>query len=439
MILHIGLDDTDSKNGMCTTYIGAIIFYELLKIGAIPIDFPKLIRLNPNWIWKTRGNAAIAMSFKIEDWLFDKVKKETIEIVEKMAEKENEDTHPGIVFYKGEKIPNELKKFSKRVIKYIVTLEEAEEIAKKIGAEIYKIKLGRGIIGALAAIGEELKEDYTYELIAYRKPENWGTKRRIDKESVIEMDKRTYPYTFDNIDFSTNDIRITPHTPCPVFYGIRSNTIEAVLKAKNILKTNEEIERILLFKTNQATDAHINKIIEINDLKPFLSVSLKGKIISNPFIIQGGHVFFWIGNENNKIRCAAYEPTKKFREIILSLRKGDIIEVYGGIKPRENEPLTINLEKIRVIEVSQEEKINPICPKCSKRMKSAGKNKGFVCKKCGFKSIDMKPLIISTKRYIKPGFYEVPPRARRHLSKPISRMLFRKEIDSYEVGELIKI
>ncbi|MEM1574596.1 MAG: tRNA(Ile)(2)-agmatinylcytidine synthase [Nitrososphaerota archaeon] len=438
MILHIGLDDTDSKNGMCTTYIGAIIFYELLKIGAIPIDFPRLIRLNPNWVWKTRGNAAIALSFKIEDWIFDKVKRKTIEIVEKMAEKENEDTHPGIVFYKGEKIPDELKNFSKKVIKYIVTLEEAEEIAKKIGAEIYKIKLGRGIIGALAAIGEELKEDYTYELIAYRKPENWGTKRRIDKESVIEMDKKTYPYTFDNIDYSTNDIRITPHTPCPVLYGIRSNIIEAAFEAKNILKINEEIERILLFKTNQATDAHINKV-EINDVKPFLSVSLKGKIISNPFIIQGGHVFFWVGNGNNKIRCAAYEPTKKFRNVILSLREGDVVEVYGGIKPRENEPLTINLEKIKVIEISKEEKINPLCPKCNKRMKSAGKNKGFICKKCGFKSIDMKPLIVPIKRYIKTGFYEVPPRARRHLSKPICRMLFRKEIDLNEIGELIKI
>ncbi len=338
MIIHIGLDDTDSKNGMCTTYIGATIFYELLKIGAIPIDYPKLIRLNPNWVWKTRGNAAIAISLKIEDWLYDRIKEKTIEIVERMAEKEDENTHPGIVFYKGEEIPDELKKFSKKVIKYIVTLEEAEEIAKRVGAEIYKIKLGRGIIGALAAIGEDLQEDYTYELIAYRKPENWGTKRKIDKESVIEMDKRTYPYTFDNIDYSTNDVRIAPHTPCPILYGIRSNTIEAVFKANKILKTKEEIERILLYKTNQATDAHINKV-DFNDLSPFLSVLLKGKVVSNPIIIQGGHVFFWIGNENSKIRCAAYEPTKKFREIILSLKEGDVVEVYGVIKPRKGESI----------------------------------------------------------------------------------------------------
>ncbi len=94
------------------------------------------------------------------------------------------------------------------------------------------------------------------------------------------------------------------------------------------------------------------------------------------------------------------------------------------------------MEKIKVVEISQEEKINPLCPRCNKRMKSAGKNKGFVCKKCGFKSIDLKKLTIPLERYIKPGIYEVPPRARRHLSKPISRMLFKKEIDLSEVGEL---
>jgi tRNA(Ile2)-agmatinylcytidine synthase len=53
-------------------------------------------------------------------------------------------------------------------------------------------------------------------------------------------------------------------------------------------------------------------------------------------------------------------------------------------------------------------------------MKSAGRGQGYRCKRCGTKA-DGKvegPL----NREIEEGFYEVPPSARRHLSKPLVRM-----------------
>jgi tRNA(Ile2)-agmatinylcytidine synthase len=54
-------------------------------------------------------------------------------------------------------------------------------------------------------------------------------------------------------------------------------------------------------------------------------------------------------------------------------------------------------------------------------MKSAGKNKGYKCMNCGFKLRYGTKDLIEVKRNIKKGFYEVPPSARRHLSKPLIR------------------
>ena len=65
---------------------------------------------------------------------------------------------------------------------------------------------------------------------------------------------------------------------------------------------------------------------------------------------------------------------------------------------------------------------NPtVCPKCKKHMKSVGTNQGYRCKKCGTKSD--KPKIVEKKRELELGFYEVPVCARRHLSKPLKRIM----------------
>src|SRR5919206_5184602 len=60
-ILHIGFDDTDSTLSRCTTQLAFKITGYLLKINAKFIDYPLLIRLNPNVPWKTRGNGAVCL------------------------------------------------------------------------------------------------------------------------------------------------------------------------------------------------------------------------------------------------------------------------------------------------------------------------------------------------------------------------------------------
>ncbi|MBU4139451.1 MAG: hypothetical protein KJ729_05885, partial [Euryarchaeota archaeon] len=81
----IGLDDTDSKEGMCTTYLAAVLIEKLASFGRIQ-GYPLLIRLNPNIIYKTRGNAAMAIPIELnrgED--AETVMKMVIDLVEEMA------------------------------------------------------------------------------------------------------------------------------------------------------------------------------------------------------------------------------------------------------------------------------------------------------------------------------------------------------------------
>jgi len=64
---------------------------------------------------------------------------------------------------------------------------------------------------------------------------------------------------------------------------------------------------------------------------------------------------------------------------------------------------------------------NPICRLCDKHMESMGRKKGFRCKKCGLKLRDAPKVSHVIERELKDGLYIPPPRANRHLTKPIAR------------------
>jgi tRNA(Ile2)-agmatinylcytidine synthase len=406
---------------MCTTYVGAVAIDRLKARGLELEGYPKLIRLNPGCKFKTRGNCSVAFGVQAREDQINSVKEIVLGTVGELAELHDEKTNPGVVFYRGEVIPPELKKFSKEVVQDIVTIEEAEALALNVGAEVHKFKMGRGIIGALAAIGNPLERDWTYELIAYRMPENRGKPRRIDHASVVEMDSRTYPETFDNLDPFSGEIRITPHTPCPILYGIRGETPGAVRRAHGLVRALEPIERVIIYKTNQGTDEHLRRM-RICEVRPYLSVIVEGTVCRAPKVIAGGHLIFSIEDGTGKIDCAAYEPTRQFREVVKRLIVGDEVRAYGGIKEKPQLPLTINLEKLAVLKlVPLLRKENPACPVCGKRMKSEGRGKGYSCKRCGSKAPPGSAKTVEVKRELDIGIFEVPPRCRRHLAKPLVR------------------
>jgi len=424
-VIYVGIDDTDSSEGMCTTYISAVIMDELKDYGFQIIGYPRLIRLNPFARYKTRGNGAVSFKLLLKSQEeYREAKDIIINQVKVLSHLQDENTNPGVVFYKVKTnnppsdipLPDKLKAYALNTVQSMVTIKEAEEVANEIGADFYKIKKGRGIIGALAAIGCPL-EDSTFEFLAYRLPANYGTKRRIKYESVREMNDATYPCTFDNLDEEEGYIAIEPHTPCPILYGIRGERPDCVVEAHNMIELCEPVERTSVFLTNQHTDQHIIKADKISDMERCKCYVVQGTVADNPHVIEGGHVILPLKDRSGSIECAAYEPTKGFREIFNKLRKGDILKVYGGI----GEKGTLNVEKFELIELAKDYKsVNPLC-ECGKRMKSAGKNKGFKCIKCGKKNRNPEKLLIEVERDIKKDFYEVPPSARRHLSKPLVR------------------
>lgn len=417
--LHVGIDDTDSKKAMCTTYVAAIVFEDLLKMGLTPVVRPQLIRLNPNCPYKTRGNAAVALRFSVDPEKLERAKKVVLDRVCELAELECDGTEPGVAFYVGDEIPERLRSFSVTIVRRMVTVEDALRVASEVGAELHALKGRKGIVGALAAVGMDKILRKTYELIAYRVKHNWGTFRRVDDSSVISMDLMTSPWTFDNFDYETNESRITPHTPCPVLLGIRSLDPTMTFYAFSILKILEPVERVLLFETNQATDMHIEEV-KVAEIEGDMSVSVEGVVVDLPRVMSGGHVFFTLKDETGIIRCAAFEPTKSFRNVVRALRPGDRIKAYGGVKFKPGMPLTINLEKMYVISLARSTHVlPPSCDVCGKKMKSLGQNKGYRCPRCGKRLPEDSGVLVEEQRTLTPGVYAVPPSARRHLSKPL--------------------
>jgi len=421
--MHVGIDDTDSPQRGCTTYIAALLVEKLHELGVSFLNYPNLIRLNPNVPWKTRGNGAICLRFRCDEDLATEIIELVVNTVEENSDMDYAGTDPGVVFFRGRYIPDELTFFAKRTIQGLVKMREALKLVRLFEAEAVGFKSGRGIIGALAAIGETLNEDHTFELIAYRTPQNRGTPRRLNVASVEKMDKKTAPLTFNNIDPETGRVLITPHGPDPILYGIRGETPVTVKNAYRMVRAMEPIERWTIFRTNHGTDAHLRRVDSIDAVFPYHPVVVKGKVTREPRIVPRRHVVFSIGDKTGQIDCAAYEPTQDLRKAAKLLLLGDFVETFGGVRPKSmRHPVTINLEKLRVIKLTPKIVFhNPLCPRCGKRMESMGTGKGFRCKRCGFRSSALDRVAVEEKRTLKTGIYVTSPRSQRHLTKPLSR------------------
>ncbi len=421
--LHIGLDDTDSTKAGCTTYVASLLVEKLQKFNVDFVDYPGLIRLNPNVPWKTRGNGALCLRFRCDEVFEAEIEDLAVGLWEENSFVESRGTDPGIVFLKSEEVPVELKVFSKKTETIVVRLEDALSLIRKFHGEAFGFNSCRGIIGALAAIGETLEGDYTYELIAYRKPENLGSRRRVDEASVFEMDRLLQPFTFNNVDLEKRRVIITPRGPDPILFGVRGESAEVVKRAFGLVKSLEPVERYVIFRSNQGTDAHLTRFESLSKVEPYRSVIVKGVVSKNPRIVPLRHVIFSIKDDSAEVDCAAYEPTGNLRKVARELVVGDYIEVYGAVhKSLAGRPLTINLEKINILSLANKVAFeNPLCPSCGKHLKSMGRNQGFRCEKCGEKFSNFKKKEMSVARAVDVGLYVTSTRSQRHLTKPLRR------------------
>ena len=409
-MMTIGVDDTDSEEGLCTTYLAAVMMDRLGSFGEV-VDLPRLVRLNPCVQFKTRGNAAIAFSLDTDHP--EKAKEVALETLLELSDFSGEKTNPGLVV--AEEVPRELSGFYQRALHEVIDVREAVEIIERLGLWSRSFKNRQGLVGALAAVGARFS-DVTYELLAYRVERRWATPREIDEESVWKADELTYPRTWDTVDRQNRKVIFAPHSKDPVLFGVRGEEPGSLMEALETIRS-EPFERMVIYRTNQGTDAHISRG-EVSGVVEDNSYLLRGVVASGPEAIEGGHIFFTLGDgeSDSSIRCAAFEPTKGFRDLVRALIPGDVVEVYGAVKKG-----TLNLEKMEVVSLAEgtvEEA--PLCPSCSRRMKSAGRGQGYRCRRC--KTRAEGKATVPLHREIQEGFYEVPPCARRHLSKPLVRM-----------------
>ncbi|MDW8033945.1 MAG: tRNA(Ile)(2)-agmatinylcytidine synthase [Nitrososphaerota archaeon] len=423
-LLNVGIDDTDSEVFGCTTYVATkIVSYLDNTSGVKFIDYPLLVRLNPNIPWKTRGNGAVSIRVTVDESKIsvEEVKESILKIVRELSDLNNPRSDPAIVFLKS--IPEKgdlLHSFYLRVLRSMISPVEALQVAEKIGASYNFLKNSKvGIVGALAATGAVF-EDYTYELLSYRIKDNYGKPRRVDRDSIYLMDKVTSESTFNNIDPETGRILITPHGRDPVLFGIRGESPKALYEAFKLIRVEEEIECWCIFKTNQGTDAHFpEEPIEVNKIKKYDSVVVEGTVVEKR-VIQGGHVIILMDQGGHRFFCAFYSPTGILRKKASKLEPGDVIRVYGGAKEYSG-ILTINTEKMVILRLCEKIlKIPPSCPKCGRKCKSIGTRQGFICKKCGEKVMD--PEVVKLERDLETNRVYLPPeRSHRHLTKPLKR------------------
>ena len=411
----IGVDDTDSRTrGMCTTYLATRVAAALRADGA-SVPRTLLIRLNPAVEHKTRGNAALAIHTDADP---DHALSVAAAELAPLAETDDRRTSPGVVVAPGDPggVPTPVRSFSWRAVRDILDRETAVEVAERAGYRHRGWSGGRGRIGALAAVGAwAANGDWTYERIAYRVFERCGTPREVDEASVFEAAEAGYPTVWDTVDRTAGEAVCVPNAPGPILYGIRGDDPDAVDAVADRIR-GETVERTATFLTNQGTDAHLRDGT-IGSLRDGRAYRVDGTVASDPETRRGGHVLFELHaptRPDDRVECVAFEPTKRFRDRVRALRPGDDLTVCGEIGDG-----TVKLEKFAVRSLRRTERTTPTCDDCGRSMESAGRDQGYRCRDCGTTAAERATVTLD--RDLDVGWYEVPPRARRHIAKPLVR------------------
>jgi len=434
--MHIGFDDIDTPYGGCTTHYTALFLKHIIEKKKLKlIDYPNLIRLNPGVPWKTRGNGSTVLRLSVEDYDTGiRVFEEAVSFLDNYLSEYRVDwgkyCEPSILAYFGE--PDTIVTwFSRKALYDVIPRDLLNRVLNKISDRVkYYSEGGRGLTGSLAGVGYRMIDtDYTFELTCYREHDYIDKPRNIDLDSVVAMDKLYGDRMILNIDYETNRPLILSHGPDPILLGLRGEDPEILLKAYEKLLINEPVSIRIVYRTNQHTDAHLKTIKSLEEAYPYRSVRIRVNVSSKPFRGIGGHLFFKVSDGSREIDVAVYEPTGGLRRIAEKLLPGDVVEVMGVVRPFSiKHGYTINLEKLRVIWVKPYIVFeNPICPRCGARMESMGRGKGFRCRKCGYRSRNLVKTVRIVRRDIEPGWYEPPPRAFKHLMKPLKRFGLEKE------------
>lgn len=151
----IGIDDTDTKEEGATWTLANNVGVELSQMGFEYLDhiIVQLYPHNPN---KTQNCVAIALVFAVKPGQRDNLIEKTAELLKKSTLSNK----TSMAILDGIKIPEKLREYSDAAKKSMITVEEAEKMAKDLGIQLVEVTGSQGKIGALAALGlyDDLKE-----------------------------------------------------------------------------------------------------------------------------------------------------------------------------------------------------------------------------------------------------------------------------------------
>ncbi len=428
--MWLGVDDTDSPRGGCTTWV----LTELVRVaqahGLDLVGEPRLVRLNPNVPWKTRGNAALSMRVGHGRGAHRKLGEidgrpvlayargvppdgpTRARFVDAAwaavldAAPEEPGTDPALVV--GSRRPG--PELYWQAVREVVRVGPVERSLARLGAEVRVRGSRRGLIGAAASIAWPARRA-TWELLAYRRPARIGTPREVEAAS-IRAARRLEPDLFLCEDPRTRRLLVTPHTDCPILFGLRGRRPAAPLAARRRI-VSEPVDRWLLFRTNQGTGDHLVER-PASELQPYRSAIVLGAVATAPEIGRGGHVRFSLSDpEGDLVPCVAFEPTKTLPLVASALVEGDQLRVWGSWGP----PGSLRLEGIRLVRrVPRGAWGPPDCPRCGRRTGSLGRARGFRCDGCRARFPPEAAVWSPRPSGVRPGTYHPTPSARRHLA-----------------------
>jgi tRNA(Ile2)-agmatinylcytidine synthase len=431
--IWIGIDDTDSPSGGCTTYTLTEVLREATRLGFDLVGWPRLVRLNPNIPWKTRGNAALAAHFghgRGSRHVAGSIDGRVVWSYERAAPLEDDEraeltaaawaatwshsrigepgTDPALVA-SPRRLPSELYY---RAVRTVVAPADTLATLRHAGARFHSSGSRRGVVGAAAAVAWPGRRR-TFELIAYRYRERWGRPREVDAAGVRRAARR-HPSLFLCYDRRTRRVLVAPHTACPILYGLRSTDPASARAAHSELRHPEPWERWLIYATNQGSGDHL-VARTLAELGPYESGILTGTVVDDPRTEAGGHVHFEIQDDQGGRRpLVAFEPTKTLPKVAQWLRAGDRLRAWGS----RGEGETVRLEGLQLLRLRPTalSTAPPACPRCGRQMHSAGRGRGFRCKRCRTRL----PPEAATRRTLRPPLPREPvfptASARRHLA-----------------------
>ncbi|MCI4342166.1 MAG: DUF1743 domain-containing protein [Thermoplasmata archaeon] len=428
----VGIDDTDSPAGGCTTHMLTRLLESAAAREVDLIGYPRLVRLNPNAPGKTRGNAALSARFgrgSGRRWLVGRSpagpvyafqrgrplpprdEEDFLESAWELVRRESRPeagTDPALVAHRR-RLPASL--YWEAVHRQL-SLVRVESLLLREGARLFTGTSRVGAVGAAASISWPGAHP-TWELIAYRPALAQGTRRGPDVRSLRRLERR-YPELFQCRDERTRRVLVSPHTPCPILYGLRATDPGRLPHAMAELRT-ESVDRWLVFRTNQGTGDHLRDL-PLEELRPYDAARVSGEVVGPATSVRGGHWRFVVRQPSGgrTLECIAFEPTKTLPALLRTLAAGDRVRLWGGL----GAGASFRVEGVELLEaVARWQARSPRrCPACRKRLRSLGQMRGYRCGGCSARY----PPELGTNRLAQPapalGVYHPTPSARRHLA-----------------------